>query len=217
MSREKGLSRGSLLHRLARFYVVGFHDVTILSDCPLPRSGPALLVSNHISGLDPVVYQSLCPRRIVWMMASEYYEMKTLRWFYRAVDAIPVHRNNRDTAAVRAALRKLAEGEVVGLFPEGRIGSEGEVLPFQNGVAMLALKSGAPVYPAFIEGTSRGADMLDSFLYPHRLYVAFGPAIVPDAGQRHQDRLDRTANLIHEAVRSLRQHLPRGEKVVEKS
>src|SRR4051812_46273398 len=52
-----------------------FHHLEVLSPCPLPPTGPAILVCNHISGLDPVLIQSASKRLIVWMMAREYYEI----------------------------------------------------------------------------------------------------------------------------------------------
>ena len=70
----------------------------------MPRRGAAILVCNHVSGLDPMLIQSLVPRLIVWMMAKEYYDLKALAWFYEAVEAIPVQRSGRDLAATRAAL-----------------------------------------------------------------------------------------------------------------
>src|SRR2546423_79348 len=98
-----------------------YHRLTILSPCRLPRDGPAILVCNHTSALDPLLIQSACPRLITWMMASEYYELPGLNWVFRTIGAIPVDRSGRDLAATRAALRALQRGGVLGVFPEGRI------------------------------------------------------------------------------------------------
>ena len=88
---------------LARVY----HRTIVRSPLHLPRHGPGILVCNHISGLDPVLVQSVCPRLVVWMMAREYYEIPGLRWLFETIEAIPVDRSGRDMAATRAALRRL--------------------------------------------------------------------------------------------------------------
>lgn len=210
MLEQDNPCRGGFLPRLAALYVQAFHHVGVVTSGRLPARGAGILVSNHISGLDPILYQAMCPRRIVWMMAREYYDVPALRWFYRAIDAIPVARNGRDVPAARAALRKLAAGEIVGLFPEGRISADGTVLPFQSGVAMIALKSGAPVYPAFIDGTSRGLDMLDAILCPQRVYVAIGAPLYLTGSEHGHLTLERATDIIHDAVVSLRRHVPSG-------
>ena len=92
------------------------------------------------------------------MMASEYYKIKAMKWMYELIEAIPVDRSGRDMAATRAALRALGKGHVLGIFPEGKIAPNRELLPFQSGVAMLAIKTKVPVYPAFLDGTQRGQE-----------------------------------------------------------
>src|SRR5262245_5989230 len=142
-----------------------FHNVEVFSPCPLPRTGRAILACNHISGLDPILIQSCTRRVIVWMTAHEYVEQPGLRWIFRRVGAIPVKRGERDMSATRQALRALADGHVLGLFPEGQIETTRELLPFQTGVAVLAARTGTPIYPAAIEGTQRGREMLDAYLH----------------------------------------------------
>jgi len=154
-----------------------YHRLSVVAPCRLPRDGPAILVCNHVSGLDPVLIQSACPRLITWMMAREYYEKRGLHWIFRTVGAIPVDRSGRDLAATRAALRALEAGRILGVFPEGRIETTRELLPFQTGVAMMALKTHVPVFPAYLDGSQRNRDMLDAMLRPCVASLAFGPAI----------------------------------------
>ena len=164
-------------HQIVRAYVRHHHHLTLLNPNPLPPTGPAILVCNHISGLDPVVLQSTTGRLLTWMMAKEYYDVKAFRWFYDAIGAIPVERTGKDLAAMRSAFRALDQGRVIGLFPEGKISPTGDVLPFQTGVGLLALRTGAPVYPAFLEGSARGTEMAESLLFPQRLTLSFGPPV----------------------------------------
>jgi len=65
------------------------------------------------------------------MMAREYYDLRSLTWLYKIVEAIPVDRSGRDLSATRAALRALNEGRVVGIFPEGKIETSQDLLPFR--------------------------------------------------------------------------------------
>jgi 1-acyl-sn-glycerol-3-phosphate acyltransferase len=184
-------------HRLVAAYTRHHHHITLLNPCPIPPTGPGILVCNHISGLDPVVLQSATPRLLTWMMAKEYYAMKSLRWFYQAIDAIPVERTGKDLAAMRSAFRALEQGRVIGLFAEGRISPTRDLLPFQTGIGLLALRSGAPVYPAFLEGSARGTDMLESFLFPQRLTLSFGAPL-------HFDRIDTNKSNLLEVTEAIR-------------
>jgi len=185
---------------LARVY----HRTIVRSPLHLPRRGPAILVCNHISGLDPVLVQSVCPRLVVWMMAREYYEIRGLKWLFRTIEAIPVDRSGRDMAATRRALRALAEGRILGVFPEGRIEPSRELLPFQTGVAMMAIKTGVPVYPAYMEGTQRGMEMIPAFVNPQEATLAFGPAVQFDRSGTSRANLEAATELIQEAVWQLR-------------
>lgn len=209
-----------------------YHRTHVLSPQRLPRTGPAILVCNHISGLDPLLIQAVCPRLIVWMMASEYYQIKAMKWLYEAVDAIPVERSGRDMAATRAALRALGEGRILGVFPEGKIEPSRDLLPFQSGVAMLAMKARVPVYPAYLDGTQRGLEMLPAILTPNEANLSFGPPIEFQHDQHHQhdqhngrpegrhegkrhesisrEQLQAATDRIQKAVDDLRRHRRRG-------
>src|SRR5689334_8063274 len=84
-----------------------YHRLSIRAPQQLPHDGPAILVSNHISGVDPLLIQSVCPRMIHWMVAKEYTTLPVLRWVFKQVGAIPVQRSGRDLASTRDALRTL--------------------------------------------------------------------------------------------------------------
>jgi len=181
-----------------------YHRITIHRPPRLPRRGPAILVCNHVSGLDPLLIQSVCPRLIVWMMAREYYDVKGLTWVFRAVEAIPVDRSGRDLAATRAALRALGAGRIVGIFPEGRIETDHDLLPFQTGVALIAIKTGVPVYPAYLDGTQRGREMVAAVLIPNTAHITFGPPVEFDRSSTSKEALETATEKIADAVRHLK-------------
>jgi 1-acyl-sn-glycerol-3-phosphate acyltransferase len=190
------------LQRLVDIYIRGYHNVSVISPCQIPASGPAILVCNHVSSLDPMLLQWACPRLITWMMAREYYAPGT-RWLFDIIRIIPVERSRRDVVATRAAMRALEDGQVLGIFPEGRIAEGCSIGQFQTGVAMMALKSGVGVYPASVEGTMRDQGMLDAFLFPQRARVAFGQRLQLNEPEISREAIERATKKIHAAVSAL--------------
>ncbi|MCW8918529.1 MAG: 1-acyl-sn-glycerol-3-phosphate acyltransferase [Gammaproteobacteria bacterium] len=119
----------------------------------LPESGPAIVVANHISGLDPFLLITASRRRLRFIIASEQYHRFGFNWLFRAAGCIPVDRQGRPERAFRAALKALAEGEVVALFPHGTIHLEGDPhRRLKPGAVRLAQLAGCPIFPVRIDG-----------------------------------------------------------------
>lgn len=188
-----------------------YHQTIVRSPQRLPRHGPAILICNHTSGLDPLLIQSVCPRLIVWMMAREYYHIKGLSWIFKAIEVIPVDRGGRDLAATRAALRALESGRILGVFPEGRIETTRELLPFQTGVALMAIKAAAPVYPAYLDGTQRNKSMVNALLHRNRATLTFGPEVELDRSATSKEALAAATARMTEAVAALKEKSERAE------
>ena len=166
--------------------------------------GAAILVSNHISGLDPLMIQSVTRRLVIWMTAKEYYEIRGINFVFRAIMAIPVERSGRDMAAMRAAMRALQEGRILGVFPEGKIENSHALMTFQPGVALMAIKANVPVYPAYIEGTMRGSEMINAFRKRHHAALRFGPPVEFDRSSTSRETLDAATAKIVAAVAELK-------------
>ncbi len=153
--------------------------------CPFPEVGPALVIANHRSPVDPMMvwtnhhfgWTGHTFRVISFMMAREYYEIPGLNWLCRSVRSIPVDRDAKDMRPVRAALGRLRAGDLVGMFPEGRINLGSEFLEANPGVAWLALKARVPVYPVFIHDAPQGNSMIDPFCTFSRVRVSYGDPI----------------------------------------
>jgi 1-acyl-sn-glycerol-3-phosphate acyltransferase len=137
-------------------------------------------------------------------MAREYYEIPGLKTILRNLGMIPVARNGRDMSAMREAMRTLHNGQVLGVFPEGRIETSRELLPFQTGVAMLAIKTGVPVFPAYLDGTQRGLEMLPAFFQPQHASVRFGGEVIIDRSSEDRDALESATAAMTAAIESLR-------------
>jgi 1-acyl-sn-glycerol-3-phosphate acyltransferase len=181
---------------------------------PIPLEGPAIVVANHRSGVDPLVL-SACTRRLIhFLMAREYYEQRGLRWLFRTAGAIPVNRDGNDLGATKAALKALKEGLVIGIFPEGGIrpqdGEEPEA--GKSGVALLALKTGAPVVPAYISGTPAYDSVLRAMITPSRSQIRFGEAMrfAPPAGRKpSREEIDEAARRVRDRIGELRSSVER--------
>lgn len=113
------------------------------------KSGPALLVCNHPTVLDPVVLGLWSPRRPRYLVAGHLFDNPLMGWFFRWTNCIPVGREGSFEAAAQA----LERGECVGIFPEATMTGKEELIEFRSGVARLALRTGAPVYALGIAGT----------------------------------------------------------------
>jgi len=121
----------------------------------LPRTGPAVLVSNHVSWLDPIVLPLVLPRKPGFLAMEELWRMPGVSFVMRSYGrrAIPLRRGTVDATALRRALEVLRDGVLLIVFPEGGISPDGRLRPFHRGAALLAARAGAPIVPVAIAGT----------------------------------------------------------------
>ncbi|MGM0395565.1 MAG: lysophospholipid acyltransferase family protein [Bacillota bacterium] len=119
----------------------------------IPGSGRLVLCSNHRSNWDPLIIASIFPRKIAWMGKKELFDVKILKVPLRWLGVFPVDRHIADISAVKTALRILKSEKVLGIFPEGTRVKEYDPGNAKAGVALLAMKSKAPVLPVYIEGS----------------------------------------------------------------
>jgi len=203
-----GTSRGTtyrLLDRLNRLICRVLYQVTPQSPSPLPQSGPVLLVSDHSSYSDPMVLVATANRPIIFLTAREVYQRRDLRWLCNIAHYIPINRGTHDVGAVRAMLRALRQGEVVGIFPEGGIIKHREESG-HLGIGYLALKTGAPVVPVSIAwDQARPLHLGRSLITPGRAVVRYGPLIVsqldPDPTR---ERIHAVTATIMRAIQDIR-------------
>lgn len=137
-------------------------------------SGPFIVACTHTTLLDWAAIAHFIPRPVRFLVTRDYYDHPLFRWFCRWGGAIPVRPGRVEPSAIRAALSALDKGEVVGIFPEGRITRDGAQLPFQRGAVELAIRSGCPIVPATIRGAFRAFPRHRRVPRPRRVVVAFG-------------------------------------------
>jgi 1-acyl-sn-glycerol-3-phosphate acyltransferase len=164
----------NLLDGLNRLFCCYYHHLEPIA-LPIPRDGPAVVVANHVSGLDPLLLIAASRRPLRFLIAREQYQRLALTWLFRAVRCIPVDRQERPERALREALKSLQQGDVVALFPEGRIQLPSDhISKLKPGAALLARKTDAPVVGCRIEGVRGvGRVLLSIFIRSHvRLYLS---------------------------------------------
>jgi 1-acyl-sn-glycerol-3-phosphate acyltransferase len=151
-------------------------------ELPLPETGGAIVVSNHISGLDPMLMLASSSRPLRFLIAREQYERFGLQWLFRAVGCIPVDRENSPEKAMRQAIKALREGEVVALFPHGKIHLDRDPpRKIKAGAARLASLTGLPLVPLRISGVmGEGGVMLPVFMRGHARIKLFPVIEVTD-------------------------------------
>ncbi len=121
-----------------------------------PPAGPLLIVSNHVSELDPLVVGSALRRRVHFMAKVELFRPPLLRWWIRACGGFPVRRGEVDRQAFRTARTILDQGGALVMFPEGTRGSSlHDIRPAEPGAALLAVRTGAVILPVAVIGTDR--------------------------------------------------------------
>jgi len=126
----------------------------------IPRTGPLLLASNHLSFVDSIVIPLVAPRRVVFLAKSEYFTGHGMRgalkrWMFTAVGCVPIRRGTAGAAqeALDSALEILRDGLAFGIYPEGTRSRDGRLYRGRTGVAWLALTAGCPVVPVGLSGT----------------------------------------------------------------
>jgi 1-acyl-sn-glycerol-3-phosphate acyltransferase len=173
-----------LIHSVYRLEKRGLENI--------PDEGAALVVCNHVSYVDALVISAACRRPIRWVMDHNIFRVPLLSFFFRTARAIPIApaRENRETLerAYDEIARALENGEVVGIFPEGRLTSDGEIGEFRGGVSRILDRTKVPVIPMALSGLwqslfARNKEKLrhaPTRLFP-RVRVVVGDAIAPES------------------------------------
>lgn len=174
-------------------WLLGGGDVAGLEN--VPRSGAYIVVSNHNSNLDPPFIGAAIGRHtgrpIHFMAKEEIRHWPLVGWLARGSGVFFVRRGEGDRAAQRIAMEHLAAGRPIGIFPEGTRTRDGVLREPKAGVALLAMRSGAPLLPVGITGS--GKIFPGRSRWPHRTRVEIRVGKPFSLSHQPDGRLDREA------------------------
>jgi 1-acyl-sn-glycerol-3-phosphate acyltransferase len=190
------------------FFWLVFHTIWPLRSSGagyVPKKGAALIVSNHLSLIDPFVVAYAANRLVNFMGKEELFGLPVLGFLIRKLGSFPVDRSRTDPAAMRTAMGVLKGGELLGMFPEGTRSTTGEMIEFRTGAARLAARMGVPMIPAAVFNTNKAMPP-GKLLRPARLVVRFGePFELTELHENPKDpeALERALELIRVRISAL--------------
>jgi 1-acyl-sn-glycerol-3-phosphate acyltransferase len=151
---------------------------TRISPLPFRKGQGVVVICNHRSSVDPMFIGTAMSWQGHWMVAKEYCQHPAFGWFLRMAEVIPTSRAGVDTAATKMAIRYAAQGEVVGMLPEGRINVSPEfMMPARPGAILVALKAKVPIVPFYIENAPYAGTVWSPFFMRARVRVVVGQPI----------------------------------------
>ncbi len=138
----------ALMHSFYRIRVEGIEKI--------PEHGAAVIICNHVSYVDALILASLAPRPMRFVMFKPIYDIPVLNFIFRTGKAIPIHSRYADSDAYQRALieiaRALEAGDLLVLFPEGKITTTGEMNEFKKGIEQIVQTTPVPVVPMALSG-----------------------------------------------------------------
>lgn len=171
-----------LTRLLVSIYFNLYHRLSVYGKNTIPRDRAVILAANHASYLDPpVVGLAFYPRYLRFVAWDRLFKFAPMNYFLRQMGSVPVSQENKISSAglLRMVMSFLEEGYSVYIAPEGHRTLDGTLQPLEGGVAILSLKTGAPVIPTWIGGTYRALAPHMKFPRPRKITVTFGPEIDP--------------------------------------
>jgi 1-acyl-sn-glycerol-3-phosphate acyltransferase len=182
----------------------------------IAAEGGGLILSNHQSFLDPLLIGLPLRRPVSFLARDTLFPVPVVGWILRHTYVTPLNRAGGSAAGLKATLRRLEEGFLVGMFPEGTRSADGALGTFKPGFAALVRRTDRPIYPVGIAGANRAMGRGSVVLRPHRVCVVFGepfgPAEIAALGVRGRetDLVDAVRSRIADCQREAEEWLRRG-------
>jgi 1-acyl-sn-glycerol-3-phosphate acyltransferase len=176
------------LRLFAKFEVSGRENV--------PAQGPLIVVSNHLSNLDPAIVASLLVGKPGFLAKSELFKNPALRCLLKGYGAFPVDRGRADVRALNWAVHRLKAGGIVVVFPEGTRSRGAGLLKAHSGPVLLATMSGAPLLPVALTGSEPLQNLARVLMPRADMTATIGRPFTIDAGPGRigREALERAAS-----------------------
>ena len=152
-------------------------DLKVYGRDNVPREGGALMISNHQSFLDPAVLGAQLHRPMSYLAKSELWKNRFFGWLITNLYAFPVQQGKGDVGAIKETIRRLQEGHLLNIYPEGSRTEDGELLPIQPGAALVIRKAGVPVIPAIVDGSFQAWPKGKKIPRGHQVRVLIGKPV----------------------------------------
>lgn len=145
-----------LVRFLAWLLIHTIHRVRVVNGERIPEEGAAVLVCNHVSYVDAIVIMAASPRPIRFVMDHRIFKAPVLSWLFRNSKAIPIAPANEDPVLMERAFVQIAtalqDGDLICIFPEGKLTNTGELNEFRGGIAKIVERTPVPVIPMALRG-----------------------------------------------------------------
>src|SRR5437016_672473 len=137
----------------------------------VPKNGPALLIANHQSFLDPDLVGIAARRHLCYLARKTLFRHRAFAWLIRSLQAVPIDQEGIGIDGIRDILEQLQVGRAVLVFPEGERTHDGLIHPLRPGIALLIKKSQAPVVPIGIAGAYEAWPRQRAFPIPAPIFL----------------------------------------------
>ena len=173
----------------------------------VPKEGGGLVLCNHQSFLDPLLVGMPLQRPVSYLARDSLFRIPVIGWILRHTYVMPINRDVAGTAGLRETLRRMEQGYLVGVFPEGTRSPDGTVQAFKPGFVALVRRMTLPIHPVGVAGADRALGKGSWFLKPCKVCVVFGEPVSPEqiaplTGKgREQELVDFIRNRVIECQR----------------
>jgi 1-acyl-sn-glycerol-3-phosphate acyltransferase len=154
----------------------------------VPPRGGGLIVANHQSFLDPLLIGLPLSRPVSYVARDTLFPVPFIGWVLRNTYVMPIKREAASSATIRAAVERMQQGYLVGIFPEGTRCRQGEVGEFRPGFAAIVRRAKLPIYPVAIAGAHEAMPRGIWWLKRRTVTVVFGDALPADEVERYCQR-----------------------------
>jgi 1-acyl-sn-glycerol-3-phosphate acyltransferase len=212
------LIRGSLLLAMRILFRIEHHGMA-----NIPEGGPLIITPNHVTYFDPFWVSVRIYRAVRFMAWDKIFEFPIAGAIFRWLGAFPVNLDAPEFGAYKCALAILKKREALMIFPEGGRSPDGNLMPFKEGAARLALKTGAPILPVLVEGGERVWSASMHIPRPRKVVVNYLPLIpTPSIPAGNRDEFEKAAaaltGQIHDRLEAaLRLKAPLGAHCVQEN